>query len=190
MLSIETARELLHKNMQSINLRRHCYAVSAAMGALAERLGHTDVQEQWEVAGLLHDADYEITKEHPERHTHLVLEWLKEHSVDADITDAILAHGWGYVQGNPEPASDMQWALYCCDELTGLIVATALVKPDKKIASVSVDSVLSKWKQKSFAGGVDRAQIELCEEKLKIPLSEFIEIVLQSMQRIAPELGL
>ena len=84
----------------------------------------------------------------------------------------------------------MQWSLYCCDELTGLIVATALVKPDKKLSLVSVDSVMNKWGQKSFAAGVDRRQIELCVEKLHIELREFIEIALSSMQQIAPDLGL
>ena len=84
----------------------------------------------------------------------------------------------------------LEWSLYCCDELTGLIVAVALVKPDKKLASVSVDSILNKWKQKSFAGGVKREQIEECEERLAIPLREFIEIALTSMQEIHEDLGL
>ncbi len=190
MLTLDSSREFLHSKMQSVNLRRHCYAVSIVMGALSVRLGHADQKEQWEIAGMLHDADYEITKNDPGQHTHMVLDWLKEFSIEADIHDAILAHGWGYVPGNPEPKNQIEWALYCCDELTGLIVAVALVKPDKKLSSVSVESVLSKWKQKSFAGGVDRKQIEMCEEKLGIELREFIEIALTAMQQIAPELGL
>lgn len=189
-MNLSDAREFLHENMQSVNLRRHCYAVSAVMGALADRLGKKDQKELWQIAGLLHDADYEVTKDDHTRHTHLLLEWLNKHAVEADIKDAILAHGWGYVPGNPEPKNDMEWSLYCCDELTGLIVAVALVKPDKKIASVTVDSIISKWKQKSFASGVNRSQIEKCDEKLKISLHEFIEIALTAMQKIAPELGL
>ena len=84
----------------------------------------------------------------------------------------------------------MEWSLYCCDELTGLIVAVALVKPDKKLASVTVDSVLNKWKSKGFAAGVDRGQIELCSEKLGIELRDFIGITLEAMQIIHDNLGL
>lgn len=190
MFDLNKAKEFLHENMQSVNLRRHCYAVSAVMGALSERLGEEDQKENWEIAGLLHDADYEITKNDHTKHTHLAIEWLKKHDVSDNVKDAILAHGWGYVPGNQMPKNNMEWALYTCDELTGLIVACALVKPDKKLASVTVATVMGKWKQKSFAAGVDRSQIEKCEEKLGIPLSEFIEIALTSMQKIAPELGL
>ncbi len=125
-MTLQESREFLHSKMESINLRRHCYAVSIVMGDLADRLGHKVDQEKWQVAGMLHDADYEITKTDTQKHTHLVLEWLREHTVDAEIHGAILAHGWNYVDGNPEPRTDIEWALYCCDELTGLIVATAL----------------------------------------------------------------
>lgn len=184
----QEAIELLHKNMQNQNLRRHCYAVEAVMRALAKR-SHED-EELWGIAGLLHDADYEIVKDDAARHTHLTIEWLKDIDVHASVTDAILAHGWGYVPGNKMPETTMQWSLYCCDELTGLIVATALVKPDKKLASVTVDSIMNKWNQKSFAAGVNREQIKMCETKLSIPLPEFIEIALTAMQAIAPELGL
>lgn len=182
------AIELLHKNMQNQNLRRHCYAVEVVMKALAKRFNQNE--EAWGIAGLLHDADYEITKDDSARHTHLVLEWLKEIEVSSDITDAILAHGWGYVAGNPMPETQMQWSLYCCDELTGLIVATALVKPDRSLSSVTLESVLKKWDEKSFAKGVNRDQIKMCETKLSIPLPEFVEIALHAMQAIAPELGL
>lgn len=189
-MTLLEAREFLHTKMESVNLRRHCYAVSVVMGALSIRLGHTEDKEKWEIAGMLHDADYEVTKSDTSKHTHLVLEWLREHTMDADIHGAILAHGWNYVEGNPEPKTEMEWSLYCCDELTGLIVATALVKPDKKLSMVSVESVMNKWNQRSFAAGVDRKQIALCDEKLHIELREFIEIALTSMQKIAPDLGL
>jgi predicted hydrolase (HD superfamily) len=84
----------------------------------------------------------------------------------------------------------LEWSLYCCDELTGFIVAVALVRPDKKLASVTVDSVLKKWGEKAFAAGVKREQIEECEDRLGIPLKEFIEICLQAMQGISKDLGL
>ena len=107
-----------------------------------------------------------------------------------DIYDAVASHAWGYVDSAPEPKTKMQWALYACDELTGLIVAVALVKPDKRLASVSVDSVMKKWNSTSFAAGVDRKQIKQCEPRLGIPLYDFIQITLEAMQGISKDLGL
>lgn len=189
------ALELLHDNMKNVNLRRHCYAVEAVMRALYRRLeDHHQTQEEedkWGIAGLLHDADYELTKDTAKKeHTKLVLKWLKDLDAESDIHDAVAAHAWGYVDDAPEPATPMQWALYTCDELTGLIVAVALVKPDKKLASVTAESVLRKWNSKSFAAGVNRKQIEKCEEELDIPLKEFIELAIEAMQEIHEDLGL
>jgi putative nucleotidyltransferase with HDIG domain len=158
------------------------------MEALAEKLGGDP--ESWYIAGLLHDADYEKTKENTKEHTKMVLTWLEQHGVQQDVKDAILAHGWGYVEGNPEPATPMQWALYCCDELTGFIVAVTLIRPTKILADVSVENVLSKWSKKDFAAGVHRRQIELCQEKLGIPVAEFVTIALTAMQEKREELGL
>ena len=106
------------------------------------------------------------------------------------MVSAIKAHAWGYRDELPEPVTKMEWSLYICDELTGLIVACALVRPDKKLASVTVESILKKWNQKSFATGVDRSHIELCDEKLGIKLPDFIQIALSAMQAIAIDLGL
>ncbi len=190
MITREQAIELLHKNIQNQNLRRHCYAVEATMAALAKRLGHTDEADKWAISGLLHDADWEITQKEPDTHTRLVTDWIREIEFDKDIEDAILSHGWGYVKGNPEPVTPMQWALYCCDELTGLIVACALVKPEKKLSAVTVETILKKWDEKSFAAGVNRSQIKECEGRLQIPIQEFIQITLTAMQAIAGDLGL
>lgn len=189
----QQALDLLHENMKNTNLRRHCYAVEAVMRALAKRLGEEEKAEAWGIAGLLHDADYEVLKDTPEvttEHTKRTIEWLKKIDVETDIQNAIASHAWGYVDGAPEPINKMEWALYTCDELTGLIVAVALVKPERKLSSVSVDSVMKKWNQTSFAAGVDRNQIKKSEERLGIPLPEFIEITLSAMQSIAVELGL
>jgi putative nucleotidyltransferase with HDIG domain len=186
----DEALKLLHDNMVNNNLRRHCYAVEAVMRALARRFGEDE--ETWGIAGLLHDADYELTKDdNPEiNHTKHALQWIKEADANQDIYDAVAAHGWGYVEGAPEPKTNMQWALYTCDELTGFIVAVTLVKPEKKLSSVSVESVLKKWKQRSFAAGVHRDQIELCESRLNISLREFIEIAIKAMQGVHEDLGL
>jgi len=189
------ALELLHKHMKSPNLRKHCYAVEAVMRALYKRLEGVDrskaMEDKWAIAGLLHDADYEETKDDAKnQHTKKVIEWLEELDAKNDVKDAVVSHAWGYVDGAPRPKTKMQWALYCCDELTGLIVAVALVKPDKKLASVSIDSVMKKWNSLSFAAGVNRKQIEECTPRLKIPLREFVEVALSAMQGAHTDLGL
>lgn len=184
----DEALELLHSKMQNQNLRRHCYSVGVVMRALAQHFGED--KDKWEVVGILHDGDYEMTKDTPEKHTLLMHEWLEEKGVkDKEILEAILSHNFAHT-GNNSPKNKLEWSLYCCDELTGLIVAVALVMPDKKLSSVTVDSIMNKWKSKSFAAGVDRAQIEKCDEKLEIPLKEFVEIALKAMQSISSELGL
>jgi putative nucleotidyltransferase with HDIG domain len=188
MITRDQALKLLHDNVGNQNLRRHCYAVEAVMRALARRL-HGD-EDIWGIAGLLHDADYEKTKTDTQNHTKFVVNWIREIDSHSDIEDAILAHGWGYVEGNPEPKTDMQWALYCCDELTGLIVAVTLVKPDKKLSSVTVDSIMKKFPERAFAAGANREQISQCEGRLHIPVQEFVEIALSAMQSVSQDLGL
>ena len=182
------ALELLHSKMQSQNLRKHCYAVAAVMKALAKHFG--EYEAKWEVVGLLHDGDYEETKPTPEKHTILMAGWLEEKGeTDKELIDAILSHNFSHTGQNP-PKNKLEWSLYCCDELTGLIVAVTLVRPEKKLSKVTVENILSKWNQKSFAAGVKREQIEKCEEKLDIKLNDFIAIALGAMQEISSELGL
>ena len=196
MMTREAALKLLHENMESANLRRHCYAVEAVMRALAKYFKQDE--EKWGIVGLLHDGDYEKTKSTPEKHTLLMVEWLKkEGEDDPEILSAILSHNYAHLveadigdSGAHEPKNNLEWSLYCCDELTGLIVAVALVKPDKTLAAVTVDSIMKKWKERSFAAGVKREKIEKCEEMLNIPLREFVGIALEAMQTISEELGL
>ncbi|MCX6704937.1 MAG: HDIG domain-containing protein, partial [Candidatus Woesebacteria bacterium] len=124
----DKALELLHSKMQSQNLRRHCYAVAAVMKALAKHFG--DDEAKWEVVGILHDGDYEETKSSPEKHTILMVEWLREKGeTDKEILEAILSHNFSHTGQNP-PKNKLEWSLFCCDELTGLIVAVTLVRPD------------------------------------------------------------
>ena len=189
----QEALELLHSKMQNTNLRRHCYSVEAVMRDLAKKLeGETEsaeLVEAWGIVGLLHDGDYEFTKEHPEKHAKLMAQWVRDLGEKNEaLLEGIESHGW-FHEGKL-PKTRMQWALYCCDELTGLIVAVALVRPDKKLSSVTIDSVLNKWSQKAFAAGVKREQIEMCEEKLGIKLADFIGIALKAMQGIHEEVGL
>ena len=192
----DQALKIVTDNTKNINLVRHMLAVEVVMRALAKRLEGDNLsperKEVWGIVGLLHDADYETVKEDINSHTHKTIEWLREidKQSDSEVENAILSHAWGFVDGAPEPKTKMEWSLYCCDELTGLIVAVALVKPDRSLASVTVDSVLSKWKEKSFAKGVHREQIEECDPRLGIPLREFSEIALTARQGISGELGL
>lgn len=169
------------------NLIRHHLAAGACMKALAVRLRQDPVR--WELVGLLHDADYEATKDRPEEHGLIILDQARsvDGEIPEDIAEAIKFHNKNRIKALE---SLMGWGIYCCDELTGLIVATALVQPDKKLAGVTVEKVLDKFKVKSFAASARREQIALCEEKLGIPLTEFVEVCLKAMQGIAPEIGL
>lgn len=184
----DEALKLLYDHMESTNLRRHCLAVEAVMRSLAKFFKENE--DSWGIAGLLHDADYELTKDNPKEHTKKIIDWLSEYDTGDDVKDTIIAHGWNFVEGAPQPKNKMEWSLYCCDELTGLIVAVALTRPSRQLSDVTVESIKKKWREKSFAAGVDRSQIENCEARLSIALDKFIEITLTAMQSIADELGL
>lgn len=184
----EQVLELVKKNLKNQNLFRHVLAVEAVMRALARRFGGNE--ELWGSLGLLHDADWELTKDNPNQHTRLTLAWLQEIDFSAGpLVQALKSHNRKHTQLG-EIQSVMEWALETCDELTGFIVSVALVRPDKKLASVGVEHVLKKWKEKSFAAAVDRDQIAQCQEKLGVQLNDFIDLALSAMKSIAMELGL
>ncbi len=188
MLSRDTYLNLVTTHIKNKNLVKHCFAVEAAMKGIARHMGEDE--ELWSRVGLIHDADWEEMRDDFANHTKKTVEFLKQAGeTDERIADAVLSHNYTR-NGFRAPANNMEWALYTCDELTGLIVAIALVRPEKKLASVTVDSILKKFPQKAFAAGVDRQQIGLCEEKLHIPLPQFVEIVLASMQQEHEALGL
>ena len=180
----EKAWELLTAHTKNPNLIKHALAVEAAMRAYARRFGEDE--EKWGIVGLIHDFDYE---EHPslEEHPMAGVRLLREEGWPEDIIHAVLAHAEH--TGTPRQ-SLMDKAIYAVDELTGLIVAVALVRPSKSIMDVTVRSVKKKWKEKSFAAGVKREQIERGAAELGVPLEEHIGIVLEAMQGIAEELGL
>ncbi len=185
MIDRQAAKNLLHENISNPNLRKHHYAVAAAMRELAGKFGGDP--DLWEITGLLHDADYEETRDTPDRHTLVIAERLQTEKVPEEIIRAILSHNYEYTEVFPE--TPMEWSLFSCDDLTGLIVAVALVHPDK-LAGVSVESVLKKFDSKSFAAGADREKIRTCEEQLDLPLEEFIGLVLGAMKAEAAALGL
>ena len=187
----DEAYQFVQDHIKNQNLVKHHLAAEAAMKAIY-RYTHPKnpdpvEEERWGMVGLLHDADYEMTKDDPKRHT-LELEKLIGSKLDEDQMHAIKAHNWAGT--GVEPVNAMDWAIYCCDELTGLIIAATLVHPDKKLSSVTVDFIKNRFNDPSFAKGATRTQITPCEEHLGITLDTFIEIVLKSMQNISVELGL
>lgn len=185
MILREEAFSLVTTWTQNKNLIKHMLAVEAAMGGLAKHFGEDE--NLWKVIGLLHDADYE---KYPDKHPQVLIDELVKRNEGQKIIDAIRAHAWKYNGMDREPQNNLEWSIYCCDELTGLIVAVTLIRPEKKLAAVTVENVISKWQKKDFAKGVERENIELCEEKLGIKLNDFIQIVLTSMQGISNEIGL
>jgi lysyl-tRNA synthetase, class II len=187
-VSREQATQLLVTHMQNGNLQRHCYAVGYAMKELAREFGGDP--DVWEVLGILHDADWEETKDNPDDHTKNTLQYLKDLGVTSGpIVRALQSHNRKRTH-LAEIEGVMEWALETCDELTGFIVAVTLVRPEKKLAAVTTESVLKKWKNHEFAQAVDRSQIEQCKAELGISLEAFIGIVLSAMQSHSDELGL
>jgi putative nucleotidyltransferase with HDIG domain len=185
MITKQHAVEILKENIHNENLRKHHYAVAAAMRGLALELGGDP--EMWEIVGLLHDADYEKTKDTPEQHTLVLSEILRDEGVEEEIIRAIQSHNYEHTELHPE--TNMEFALLSCDDLTGLIVAVALVHPNK-LSDVSVESVMKKFHSKSFATGADREKIQRCETTLDLPLETFVNLVLEVMKEEAEVLGL
>lgn len=196
----DEAYKLMTEMIQNRNLQKHGLAVEAIMKALCSYLKNRqsrqtpDVasnefnEEEWAIVGLLHDADYELIEKDPQRHTLVTEEKLREiGGVSERVVNGIKAHHDGI---KPTRDNLMESSVYASDELSGLITAVALVRPDKKLASVTVDSVMKKFPEKNFAAGANREQIQACEKELRIPLEEFVKIALEAMQRIAGELGL
>ena len=178
---------LLEKHVANVNLRRHCLAVGATMKALASYLNGDPAE--WEVLGIIHDSDWEETKSDISKHTHLTLNRLNELGYDGPLIHALQSHNTKHTK-LADLETPMEWALECCDELTGFIVACALVTPSKKLSDVSVESIIKKFSQKSFAAAVDRSQIAQCEQRLGISLDKFVGITLAAMRDISPEIGL
>ena len=181
----EQALELLKQNIQNQNLIKHSLAVEAIMKTLARHFNENE--EKWGLAGLLHDIDYEKTKDNPNLHSKMGAEMLKELGFEKEICQAVLTHNEAH---KILPESKMAKALFCLDPLTGLIVAATLVLPSKKLSDLKLESVLKKFKEKSFARGANRDIIKKCQEYLGLSLEEFVKIVLEAMQKISNELGL
>lgn len=184
MITREEAADMLNRHIQSDNMKKHCFASEAVMRALAHRLGRNE--EEWGIAGLLHDIDVEITGADPYTHGPYAVNLL-DGKVSPEALDAIVMHN--EVATGKERHNEFQHALACGETITGLITATALVYPDKCVASVKVKSVTKRMKEKAFAASVKRENILECEQ-IGIPLNEFAELALKAMQEISDDLGL
>ena len=190
------AYNLLTKYLQNKNLIKHSLAAEAAMKGIYKYLTPNDKQKEndeiiWGITGLLHDIDYEVAQNTNSLDMHGKLIFEKEYepyAIPEPIAHAIKSHN--FEMTGVMPNSTLDWAIFCADQLTGLIVAGALVHPDKKLESLTPEYILKRFGEKAFAKGAKRESILLCEDKLKIPLKEFISIVLKAMQGIHKELGL
>ena len=180
----EEALVILDEFIQNENLKRHMYAVEAAMRDYA--LDFSEDPDLWGVVGLLHDFDWEI---HPTLEAHALngAPILRARGVPEEIIQCILSHV-DYT-GIPRDTL-MAKSLYACDEITGLIIAAALVRPSKSILDLKVKSIKKKWKDKRFAAAVDRDEIEEAAEELGVELWSHVDHVLLSMRRVAEEIGL
>ncbi len=180
----EEALDSIKANVENKNLIKHMLATEAIMRAVAVRLGE-DVEE-WGLTGLLHDVDMELTGGDMGLHSRLGADLVRDMGAEETIAHAILSHN--EMHGIPLETS-LDKALFCVDPLTGLIISSALVRPDKKLAGLTAESVLKKFKEKGFAAGANRQHISLCRE-IGLELNEFIALGIAAMQGIAKKLGL
>ncbi len=184
MIAREEALTLLKERVRDQSLIKHMLATEAIMRTLSKR--YNEDEEKWGLTGLLHDIDYEETKETPEIHSKIGAEYLKN-KVTEEMVHAVLAHNERH---GVERISLLDKALWATDPVTGFIMAVALVRPDKKLATVELRSMKKKFKELKFAAGADREQIKSCETELNIPLDDFLELGLQALQGISKELEL
>jgi len=180
----EEALTLLHEYNKSDSLRKHALSVEAVMRYIARKRGEDE--EKWGIIGLIHDLDYE---KFPDQHCIKTKEILEEQSWPEEYIRAVISHGWGLCT-DVEPKSTLEKTLYTIDELTGLVAASALVRPSKSVMDLTVKSVKKKWKSPAFAAGVNRSLIEQGAGMLGLELSEVIEDTIMGMREAADEIGL
>lgn len=183
-LTRQQAWELLTKYTKTSSLQKHALAVEAVMRHLA-KLNNEDV-EKWGVVGLLHDLDYE---QYPEQHCHKVIEIMQEEGIDDFYIHAVCSHGYG-ICSEVKPEHIMEKVLYTIDELTGLINALCLMRPSKSVLDLEVKSVKKKFKDKSFASGVNRQIVKDGCEMLGMSLDEVIKETIEGMKTEAEAIGL
>ena len=180
----EEALELLKKYNKGEGLIKHALAVEAVMRYCARKRGEDE--EKWGVIGLVHDLDYE---QFPEQHCQKSEEILRSEGWPEEYIRAVMSHGWG-LRTDVEPRSELEKVLYAVDELTGLVAATALVRPSRSVMDMKVKSVKKKWKDKAFAAGVNRSVIEKGAEMLGVEVDELIDDVISGMREVSGKIGL
>ena len=180
----QEALELLHRYNESEGLRKHAYAVEGVMRFIGRKRGGDE--ETWGIIGLIHDLDYE---KFADQHCQKTGEILREHGWPEEYIRAALSHGWG-ICSDVAPETELEKYLYAIDELTGLVVTTALIRPSKSVMDVQVKSVKNKWKDKRFAAGVDRSIIEKGAQMVGVGLEELIDDTIKGMQEVAEAIGL
>ena len=180
----DQALALLKQYNKSDSLIKHALAVEGVMRYFARQRGKDE--EKWGTIGLIHDLDYE---EFPDQHCHKTEEILRENNWPEEYIRAVVSHGWG-ICTDVKPESEMEKVLYTIDELTGLVVTTALVRPSKSVMDVKTKSVKKKWKDKRFAAGVDRSIIEKGADMLGMALPDIINDTIMGMREVAEEIGL
>ncbi|MFO7729730.1 MAG: HDIG domain-containing protein [Spirochaetia bacterium] len=180
----DDAWNLLNEYIQSDNLIKHCLAVEGVMRYLARK--HGEDEEKWGVVGLIHDVDYQ---QYPDQHCMKVRDILEERGWPEEYIRAVQSHGYSRVN-DIEPQSLMEKSLFAIDELTGLVTATALVRPSKSVLDTKAKSVKKKWKDKSFSAAVDRDLIQSGVERLGVELTELISDTIMGMRDVADEIGL
>ncbi|QWV94124.1 HDIG domain-containing protein [Geomonas oryzisoli] len=180
----EATWKLIEEYLPSDQMRRHSLAVEAVMRHMAKKYGEDE--DMWGVIGLAHDIDYE---RHPEEHCHKAPEILKNAGWPEDYIRAVVSHGWG-ICSDVEPLSNLEKTLFTIDELTGLVAASALVRPSKSILDLPVKSVTKKWKDKAFAAGADRSIIEKGAAMMGVELNDLIADTIEGMKTEAEAIGL
>ena len=182
----DEALRILHENLRNENLRKHCYATEAVMRSLARARGEDE--DLWGLTGLLHDLDLELTENDMSRHGDVAAGLLEERGAPAQMVEAVRMHNAEGL-GLGERKTVLQHSLAASETLTGLIVAAALVRPDKKLAGVKVSSLRKRMKEKAFARGARREVMMECEQA-GFELDEFLALALEAMQDISDQLGL
>jgi putative nucleotidyltransferase with HDIG domain len=180
----EEAYTLLTQYNQNDSLIKHALAVEGVMRYFARKRGEDE--EKWGIIGLVHDLDY---GQFPEEHCRKSEEILRENNWPEEYIRAVVSHGWG-ICSDVEPQTELEKVLYAIDELTGLVVTTALVRPSKSVLDVKTKSVKKKWKDKRFAAGVDRSIIEKGAQMLGVEITDLITDTIKGMQEVAEEIGL
>ena len=182
-LTLEQAKKILHKHTTEEHLFTHAAAVSAAMGAMAEHFGED--KEHWQAIGYLHDVDFE---KFPEEHCGHVRELLEPEGISAEDIDTIISHGWGLTKSDVKPETNCQKSLFAVDELTGIVHAYSLMRPEK-FEGMSVKSLKKKFKDKRFAAKCNREVITKGAQDLGMDLNLLMELCIKGMQEHADELS-